>query len=100
MPGLASIAEEFSDRVGFMTLLIDFDDYRDRAITITEDANAPFITINADNEDLYPFVAMFQHRYIPQIVIIDGDGNVITNIVPDSSDDYRAAIEDALSGLE
>ena len=95
---MASVAEEFSENVGFMSLLISWDDDRDRAIDVMESNNVPFITVNAENEELETLARMFEHRYIPQFVLIDGDGNVIENTVPRETEDYRTAILSALNG--
>jgi len=96
MPGLALIAEEFSDRVGFMTVLLDMNRDRDAAIQITESVNLQFITIDADNSIWDSFGMYFESGYIPETVFFDGDGNVITSIVGGSYDEYRTIIENAL----
>ena len=98
MPGLASIADEFGDRVGFLTVLIDMEPYRERAINIVESVNAQFLTIDV-NENVYQsLVPHFTSGYIPETVLFDGDGNVLANIVGGSAEEYRNAIENALNG--
>jgi hypothetical protein len=95
MPGLALIAEELGDRVGFLTIMTNFERDRDRAIEITESANAPFLTV-----DFNDFTNILRRHitssYIPQVFIYDGDGNVIENIVGGDADEYREAIINAL----
>jgi len=97
MPGLALIAEEFGDRVGFLTVLLNFDRDRDSAIRITDTVNASFITIDANDSVMRSFGNLFTSGLIPETIIIDGDGNVIASIVGGDSDKYRIAIEEALN---
>jgi len=98
MPGLAELAEEFGDRVGFLSLLGDFDTARDTAIDITEGANAPFITVDAQHPYFADLVQLMQIRFLPTSIIIDAEGNIIgEHIVGSSTDAFRTAIEDALN---
>jgi len=98
MPGLALLAEEFSDRVGFLTVLIDLERDRGTAIQITDSVNAPFLTIDAHDDIFESFGRYFESGYIPETILIDRDGNIIESIVGGDSDIYRAAIENALNG--
>jgi len=98
MPGLVSLTEEFGDRVGFFTVLLDMDTDRDAAVRITEDANAEFLTISADNSVFQAFGDYFGSGYIPESVLFDGEGNVLANIVGSNTEEYRASIENALNG--
>jgi len=99
MPGLALIADEFSDRVSFFTILLDFEDYKDEANRITNEANAKFITINANSSIAGSFGGLFSSGYIPETIIVDGEGNILANIVGGAPDRYRTAIESALNEL-
>ena len=93
---MALIAEEFSDRVGFLTILIGLEQDRDAAIQITDSVNATFLTVDA-NENLFEsFGDYFQSGYIPETILIDNDGNIIESIVGGDEDVYRTAIENAL----
>ena len=94
---MALIAEEFGDRVGFMTVLVDFDSDKDAAIKIVESVDLQFITIDANTGFRDSFGKYFTSPYIPQTVFFDGDGNVVTSIVGGSYDDYRTIIEDIIS---
>jgi len=98
MPGLALIANEFSDRVGFITILLDFDDYKDAAIRITNEANAQFLTVEANDSVFRSFGHYFASGYIPETILVDVDGNILASIVGGNSDQYRTAIENALNG--
>ena len=93
---MALIAEEFGERVGFMTFLIGWDD-KDAALRITNDANAPFITVGIEQEQFLPVIDLFASGFIPEMLLIDENGNIVESIVGGSNDDYRAAIENALS---
>ena len=93
---MALLADEFSDRVGFMTMLISWDSDRDDALAITESVNASFITVDAMNDELEPILDMFTSGFIPETVLIDEDGNVIESIVGGNADEYSLAIERAL----
>jgi len=97
MPGLALITEEFIDRVGFVTILIDFENDRDAAIQITDSVDAQFMTIDANGSVLESFGKHFTTGYVPEIILIDGEGNIVESIVGGSSDVYRTAIENALN---
>ena len=97
MPGLALITEEFIDRVGFVTILIDFENDRDAAIQITDSVDAKFITIDANESVLKSFGNHFSTGYIPETILVDKDGIIIESIVGGSSDVYRTAIENALN---
>ena len=96
---MASLAEEFSDNVGFLTILIDFEMDREAAIRITDSVDASFITVNASPSLVMSFGNHFASGSIPESLLIDEDGNIIERIVGGSSDDYRVAIENALALL-
>ena len=98
MPGLASLTDDFSDRVGFLTVLLDMEPYRDRAISIVEAVNAQFLTIDVNEEVFLSLLPHFTSGYIPETVLFDGEGNVLANIVGSNTEEYRAAIENALNG--
>jgi len=97
MPGLALMTDEFSDRVGFITMLISWDNDKDNALEITDSVNASFITVNAEHNDFAPILSLFTSGFIPETILIDEDGNVIERIVGGTADDYSVAIENALN---
>ena len=97
MPGLASLTDEFIDRVGFVTVLIGMDRDRDAAIQITESVNAQFITIDANDSVFESFGNHFESGYIPETILIDRDGNIVDSFVGGNTDVYRTAIENALN---
>ena len=97
MPGLALITDEYSDRVGFVTVLIGLEQDRDEAIRITESANAQFITIDANDSVFESFGIYFTSGFIPETILIDGDGNIVDSIVGGDADIYREAIQNALN---
>ena len=96
MPGLALITEELGDRVGFFTILFDFERDRDSAIQITESENASFLTIDFSSSVAQAFRSHLTASVIPQAFIIDGDGNIIENIIGGDAEVYREAIIKAL----
>jgi len=99
IPGLASLAEEFGDRVGFITLLGDFSTASDIALQIVESAGANFPTVNAEHGEFQSLMALLSSGFVPTSVIIDGDGNVIDGqIIGSGTDMFRTAIENALGG--
>ena len=98
MPGLALIAEEFSDRVGFLTVLIGLEDDRNEAMQITNSVNASFMTIDASESVFTSFGRYFESGYIPETLLIDFDGNIIESIVGGNADTYRTALNNALDG--
>ena len=98
MPGLAQLANEFDDRVGFISLLGDYATARDTAVRITRDAEVPFITVDAHLPQLSELLQLVQSGFLPTSVIIDANGDVVgSQIVGGGTDRIRTAIEDALS---
>ena len=98
IPGLSQLAYEYGDRIGFITLLDDFDDARDTAIRITEDSDAPFITVNARNNDFNDLMQLINPRFFPTSIIIDANGNMIgEHLIGSNEAMFQAAIEDALN---
>ena len=99
IPGLATLAEEYSGRVGFLSLLGDFETAGDTAIRITDNAGASFITVDARHNDLQPLMDLLNSGFVPTSIILDRDGNAVGGqIVGGGIDRFRIAIEDALGG--
>ena len=97
MPGLAELADEFGGRVGFLTLLGDFDTGKASAISITESAGAPFLTADAFHSDFQRLMQLLSSGFVPTTVLIGADGDVLGGqIVGAGKDMLRAAITDAL----
>ena len=94
---MALITDEFSDKVGFVTVLIGLERDRDEAIRITESVNAQFITIDANDSVFESFGIYFTSGFIPETILIDGDGNIVDSIVGGDADIYREAIQNALN---
>ena len=94
---MASIADEFEDRVGFLTILIDFEYDRDAATQVIDAYHVHAITVEANESVFESFGEHFTSGYIPESILIDGEGNILANIVGGTSDDYRLAIETALN---
>ena len=92
---MALIAEELGDRVGFFTIMTNFERDRDRAIVITESVNAPFLTVDFDDVTNF-LIRHLTSPSIPQAFLYDGDGNVIENIIGGDADVYRESIINAL----
>ncbi|MCL1877601.1 MAG: TlpA family protein disulfide reductase [Defluviitaleaceae bacterium] len=97
MPGLAELSGEFGDRVGFITLLSDFDNAANAAV-IKQDAGADFITVSANHDDFADLLPLLQSGFVPTSIILDLNGDVIgEQIVGGSTRSLRTAIRDALS---
>jgi len=99
MPGLALIADELGDRVGFFTILFDFERDLDSAIRITEAENASFLTVDFTSSVAQVFRRHITASTIPQAFIFDGNGNLIENIVGGDADVYRTAMLNALDAM-
>jgi len=97
MPGLALLADEFGDRVGFVTLLIDLEGDRETAIDITERVNAQFITIDANDSVFDSFGKYIDSGFIPEAILIDGTGHIVESMIGGDNDVYRNALENALN---
>lgn len=78
MPDLASLSQQYSDRVGFLGLLDDFDNTKG-AKKILENAGVPdsFIMIDAYISGVSELLSMCNTGYVPTTVILDIDGNTI-----------------------
>jgi len=101
LPGLSQLAQEFGDRVGFITLLGDFGTGRQRAIQITQDAGAPFFTVDANHSEFQELMGLLVSGFVPTSVILDANGNVIgEQIVGSGTARFRQAIESALEQNE
>ncbi|MCL1845522.1 MAG: TlpA family protein disulfide reductase [Defluviitaleaceae bacterium] len=97
MPTLAELHEEFGDRIGFLTLMDDFDTGAATAITAKENASAEFITVDARLDYFEELLPLVRSGFVPTSIIIDADGNVVgEQIVGGSARALRSAIRSAL----
>ena len=97
MPDMVLLADEFGERVGFVSLLGDFETGRRTAIQMTEDLNIPFFTMDAFHDDFAAFMHFVDSGFVPTAAIIDIDGNMIGEmIVGGNYARLRDAIESAL----
>ena len=97
MPNMVALADEFGDRVGFVSLLGDFEIGRRTAIQLTEDFNIPFFTMDANYTGFEAFIHFVHSGFVPTVAIIDIYGNMIGEmIVGGSYAMLREAIESAL----
>ena len=94
---MALIAEEFSDRVGFLTVLLDIDYDRAAAIRVIEAEDTKLLTIDATENVFNSFGIHFESGYIPETILIDTNGNIVARLVGGNADQYRAAINEALN---
>jgi len=98
MPDLASIAQRYGDRVGFIALLDDYNTGRSAAIRITESAGVTFLNVDARLSDLQPLYRLVQSGYVPTTVLIGRDGSVIGGqIIGSPRGGYDSYIDAALS---
>ena len=97
MPGMAELASEFYYRLGFVSLLGDFDSGRDAAISLTENVSAPFFTVDFSLEYFDPLFPFVNSGFVPTSALIDAQGNKIGNmIVGANTDELRDRINAAL----
>ena len=97
MPGMAELATEFYDRMGFLSLLGDFESGREAAILMTEDANAPFFSVDIMLEDFDPLIPFVDSGFVPTTALIDTQGNKIGDMIMGSDiDGLRDKINAAL----
>jgi thiol-disulfide isomerase/thioredoxin len=78
MPDLAQLVANYGDRVGFLAMLIDFDNAQGAA-SILESFGVPlsFLTVDALIADMRTLLEMVDSGYVPTTIIIDKDGNMI-----------------------
>jgi|GEM_PF-1068022 len=97
LPDLARLANEFGDRVGFLSVLGDFGTARDRALEVTRNAGIPFITVDATHRDLRNLMPLLDSGFVPTSVIIGANGQVIgEQMVGGDFNSYSQAIRAAL----
>ena len=97
MPGMAELAAEFYDRMGFVSLLGDFESGREAAIRLTENANAPFFTVDIMLDDFAPIVPFVDSGFVPTTALLDAQGNMIGDMIMGSDvDGLRDKINAAL----
>jgi len=77
MPDLASIAEKYGDRVGFIALLDDFNEGKEAIIRLAENAGISFIIVSAGHRDFRVLSRMVQSGYVPTTILIGRDGKMI-----------------------
>ncbi|MCL2054919.1 MAG: TlpA family protein disulfide reductase [Oscillospiraceae bacterium] len=101
MPDLAKIAEEYSDRVGFIGLVSDFGSNSSGAKNIAETSGVPqsFIMVDAENEALSPLLSMVQSGYVPTTVIIDGNGKMLTAPLIGAYGELYGTVLDTILGV-
>jgi len=98
MPALAELAEDFGDRVGFLSLLGDFDTASDVAADIKAHYNVPFITVDSRHPDLDDVMQYLNSGFVPTSAVFDTNGNRVGDfIVGSDMDTFRATIEEALN---
>ena len=98
MPELGEVVKAYSDRVGFIGLLDDYDTSRDTAVMIKEATGAEFLNVDAYHSDFSELVRLVSSGYVPTTVLIDRDGRVIGNqLIGAFGWGYAQHIEDALN---
>ena len=98
LPGLAALAEEFGDRVGFLSLLDDFFSADIQARNMTARAGIPFHTISSRLPAMEPVMAQLRSGFVPTSALFDLEGNMIGDrIVGGNIASFRNAIEAALA---
>ena len=97
MPAMAELAAEFYDRMGFVSLLGDFETGREAAIRLTENANATFFSVDVMLEDFEPLIPFIASPFVPTSALIDAQGNQIGDMIIGSNiDELRGKINEAL----
>ena len=97
MPELASIADDYDGRVGFIALLDDYNTSRETAVLIAEKSGVGFIMVDARHSDFRQLVRMAQSGYVPTTILIGKDGGVVgEQIIGALGEGYRKLIDAAL----
>ena len=97
MPDLAYLAETYAGRVGFLSLLGDFDTASDTAMYIKENAGVTFMTVNAMDDEFSELADLLNSGFVPTSVILGQDGTAIGGqIVGGGIDRFQSAIDHAL----
>ncbi|MDR2558732.1 MAG: TlpA family protein disulfide reductase [Oscillospiraceae bacterium] len=96
MPDLAEISKKYSDSVGFLGLVLDFDSNSEAAKNIIESAavSADFIMIDANEPSAEVLLDMIRTGFVPSTIIITKD-----NLTPEPLSDrnYTEHLERILS---
>ena len=97
MPGMAELAAEFYERMGFISLLGDFETGREAAILLAENSGAPFFSVDFSLEVFQPLFPFVNSGFIPTSALIDAQGNKIGDMIIGSDiDGLRDRINAAL----
>jgi thiol-disulfide isomerase/thioredoxin len=98
MPDLAELYHEYSDRVGFIGLLDDFDSNKAGAVKILENAGIPetFVMLDAHEESLAPLLEAVNSGSFPTTVMLSEDG-FSEQIIGVGGARYAQAIDELLS---
>jgi thiol-disulfide isomerase/thioredoxin len=93
MPDLAEIARDYSERVGFIGLLDDFDN-KSGAVSIVESAGIPaeFVMINAKEPSVSDLLENVRTGFVPAAIVLTNDGRYLSIQAP-----YRAGLDGILS---
>jgi len=98
MPELGEIVQKYSDRVGFIGLLDDYDTSRDIAVEIKNASGASFLNVDAYIDEFRGLTRLLDSGYVPTTVIIDSNGNMIGDqIIGAYGLGYAQFIESALN---
>lgn len=97
MGDLKKIYDKYSDRVGFLALVDDFDSNVKGAKRLLEYNELEFTNISSKVPELSNLLEMVKSGYIPTTILIDGDGNIIgEQIVGSYGMEYADFIDAAL----
>jgi len=100
LPDMAIVSKEFSDRVGFIGLLDDFDSNPDGAFSLIDSADKPdsFITLDARLPEVAELLSLLQTGYVPTTVIFTADGIMFEPIIGARGLVYGDILESILEG--
>ena len=97
IPDLTALALEYEGRVGFLTLLGDFDSGGAAAVRILADAGAGIVTVDANHGELSGLLDLLRSGFVPTSIVIGGDGEPAgDHIVGGNRRVFAAAIDGAL----
>ena len=97
MGDLARIAAAYGENVGFLGLLLDYNENREGAVKLTEANGVDFLNVHFASDGLLDLALMADSGFVPTTIIIDGEGGMIGGqIIGAHALGYGAYIEEAL----
>jgi len=97
MPAFAELIEKYGDKIGFISLLHDYETGKEAAIELLEANNTSFIVVDANHSELEKLKELVYSGYVPTSVFIDKEGKSLSEkIIEGEKSEYLEIIDTIL----